>query len=144
MQSPYPVFVSSLANETIIAISAGQYHSLALTDSGKLYTWGWGVHGQLGHGDVEDVRTPKQVEFFKETKIAQIAAGHAHSLVLTTNGIVYAFGSNFFGQLGLGTNKKYNSPQQVKIPEKISLISTKYFQSVSIHIKIDQSEEKML
>lgn len=131
MQTPYPIMIESLSSEFICDICVGQYHSLALTASGRVYSWGWGVHGQLGHGNIEDVRTPTLIEYFKDIVIAQIAAGHAHTLVLTSKGIVYSFGSNFVGQLGIGTTRKYNVPQQIiKLPEKIVLISTEYFQNV--------------
>jgi len=57
-------------------------------------------------------------------KIVQIAKGNTHSLVLTGNGKVYSWGSNYYGQLGLGNYIQYPYPKQVIIPngEKIKQI----------------------
>jgi alpha-tubulin suppressor-like RCC1 family protein len=43
------------------AIAAGMEHSLALTESGEVYAWGWNDDGQLGLGDTEDRLTPTKV-----------------------------------------------------------------------------------
>lgn len=60
------------------------------------------------------------------------SGGHAHSLVLTSSGRVWAFGSSVFGQLGTGSNAKSSHPVQVfGLPEKISAIATAYFHNVS-------------
>lgn len=51
----------------------------------RVYTWGWGIHGQLGHGDAESLLVPTPVTSLstvKEIRSIQIAAGYAHSLVL--------------------------------------------------------------
>lgn len=58
-QAPYPMLVESLSNELLVSVSAGQYHSLAISSNGKLWTWGWGVYGQLGHGAIDDCEKPK-------------------------------------------------------------------------------------
>lgn len=58
-QAPYPMLVESLSNELIVSVSAGQYHSLAISTNGQLWSWGWGVYGQLGHGEIDDCDKPK-------------------------------------------------------------------------------------
>jgi len=68
-----------------VSISAGSYHSAAVDNQGKLWTWGWGVHGQLGHGKIEDEFRPQRV-LHKEMhgeKVVQVEAGYAHTVVLT-------------------------------------------------------------
>ena len=50
--------IRALADTVVTAIAAGQYHSVALDESGQVWTWGWGVHGQLGTRDIEDVFEP--------------------------------------------------------------------------------------
>ena len=47
----------------IVAIAAGD-HSLALTDTGTLYAWGWNEFGQLGLGDQETRSTPTRLPAF--------------------------------------------------------------------------------
>ena len=53
--------ICALADTVISAIAAGQYHSVALDEDGHVWTWGWGVHGQLGTRDIEDVFEPARV-----------------------------------------------------------------------------------
>lgn len=65
-ESPYPRLLNSLSNETIVALSCGQFHSLALSSQGAVFSWGWGVHGQLGVGSIDDQRYPKFIAGLKE------------------------------------------------------------------------------
>lgn len=53
------MLVDSLSDDLLTSVSAGQYHSLAISTNGKLWTWGWGVYGQLGHGAIDDCEKPK-------------------------------------------------------------------------------------
>lgn len=59
-----PMLIRALDNKIITQICAGQHHNAVVAD-GQLYTWGWNVYGQLGHGDIRTVREPKLVEFFR-------------------------------------------------------------------------------
>ena len=54
IMAKHPTLVSKLANTTLVGIACGQYHSVAWNDKGLAWTWGWGVHGQLGHDSIED------------------------------------------------------------------------------------------
>ncbi|XP_024936810.1 uncharacterized protein LOC107263725 isoform X2 [Cephus cinctus] len=133
VQCPSPELVSSLAQEVIVDAVAGQYHSVALTMDGRLFTWGWGVHGQLGHGNTEEKNVPTLVTSLLGIVIRHISAGHAHTMTLSADGHIYIFGSNVFGQLGNGTNNKSSLPVKVSlIPEKIMLISTGYFHNLAV------------
>jgi RCC1 and BTB domain-containing protein len=83
-------------------IFCGYHITAAITDNG-LYTWGWGEHGQLGQGSLDDSCVPKKVVFDdSDLSIAQLACGDRHCLVRTESGDVYTWGSNEFGQLGIG------------------------------------------
>lgn len=44
-----------------MAIACGGAHSACLTARGRIYTWGKGRYGRLGHGDSEDQLVPKLV-----------------------------------------------------------------------------------
>lgn len=131
LQCSSPELITSLAQEMIIDAVAGQYHSMALTADGRVFTWGWGVHGQLGHGNTDKRNTPTLVTSLLGIFIKHISAGHAHSLALSDEGIVYAFGCNVFGQLGNSNNIKSSIPIKVLLSEKISQITTGYFHNVS-------------
>jgi alpha-tubulin suppressor-like RCC1 family protein len=93
------------------AIAAGGVHSLALTESGEVYVWGYNASGQLGLGDWEARLTPTKVEGLP--KVKAIAAGGGYSLALTESGEVYAWGNNAIGQLGLGDREERLTPTKV-------------------------------
>ncbi|XP_012270806.1 uncharacterized protein LOC105694570 [Orussus abietinus] len=132
-QSPSPELITCLAQEIIVDAVAGQYHSVALTVDGRVFTWGWGVHGQLGHGNTDEINTPTLVTALLGVVIKHVSAGHAHTIALSAEGYVYGFGSNIFGQLGNGNNMKSSVPIKISLlPEKISLIATGYFHNLAI------------
>ncbi|XP_052768315.1 uncharacterized protein LOC128208770 [Mya arenaria] len=131
-----PMLIDSLTGVHCVAVDCGQYHSLALTDEAKVYSWGWGVHGQLGHGDTEEQLVPKCVSDLENQTIVKVAGGYCHSLVLNSKGEVYVFGSSFFGQLGQGNSVKHARPVKVSlIPDKVITMATKFFHSVAVTAK---------
>ena len=107
----YPTLMESLSNESIIKISAGNNHSMAITELGDLYTWGEGIYGQLGHGINNNEQYPKKVEYFRNKfKIIDCKGGAAHTIALTEEGYIFGWGQNDKNQLNLGkinTNKPY-------------------------------------
>lgn len=131
LQCSSPELVTSLAQEIIIDAVAGQYHSVALSADGRIFTWGWGIHGQLGHGNTDEKATPFLVKALLGAVVCYISAGYAHTLALSVDGVVYAFGCNVLGQLGTGDNVKSSIPMKVALPDGITLISTGYFHNVS-------------
>ncbi|MGP8204902.1 MAG: putative Ig domain-containing protein [Acidimicrobiales bacterium] len=91
-------------------ITAGGYHSLALTTTGQLYAFGYNLTGQLGTATNAGTSTPGPTPALvvlpaTAGPVAQVTAGWANSMALTTTGQVYAFGSNSFGQLGSSVNR---------------------------------------
>lgn len=89
----------------IVSVAAGSRHSLALSSDGHVYSWGWGVQGQLGHGQNKTLMAPRMVEFpcpSDNTIVKVIAAGGMHSACVTTSGECYTWGASQYGQLGLG------------------------------------------
>ena len=66
----------------------------------RVYTWGWGEHGQLGHGTREDEVLPRVVTALQTLHVTQMACGGGHSMVITHNLECYGFGNAEFGQLG--------------------------------------------
>lgn len=71
-----------LAGESIEEISCGAYHVAVLTSKNEVYTWGKGANGRLGHGDVEDRKTPTLVEALKDRHVKYIACGSNYSAVI--------------------------------------------------------------
>src|SRR5579862_2590939 len=94
-----------------INVSAGGYHSLAVTSSGTVWTWGYNGYGELGSGNTSTDRpTPLPINNF--TGAVKAAGGSDHSLVLRSDGTVWGFGYNGYGQLGDGTTTERTSPVQ--------------------------------
>ena len=87
-------------------VAAAKHHTLAVTRTGQLYSWGGEMYGKLGHGarHADEHRvclTPRQVDGeLRKQKVATIAAGLSHSVAITAEGALYAWGSNEHGQLG--------------------------------------------
>lgn len=99
-----PTLVSSLTD--VIGVSAGNYHSLGLRSDGTVWAWGYNYYGQLGRGTTSDSPVPVQVTKSDRTAltgVTAIAAGGYHSLAVRTDGTVWAWGNNSYGQLGDGT-----------------------------------------
>jgi uncharacterized protein YjdB len=93
---------TSLDNKNIIAIAAGDYHSLALDNQGKVYAAGYNFYGQLGLVDSTDRSSFTEVTAnLADKNITQIMAGYYHTLALDNQGKVYSTGYNNYGQLGL-------------------------------------------
>jgi alpha-tubulin suppressor-like RCC1 family protein len=71
---------------------------MALSSQGRVFSWGYGEDGQLGHGDTNDYLLPKEVEYFKKsnTKASFIACGHSHSGCISDSQSpqLYLWGSN--------------------------------------------------
>ena len=109
--SEVPICISNKENELkgkkIISISAGENHTVALDEEGKVYAWGNNEYGQLGDGTTTNSPLPicisdKENEL-KGKRIISISAGEAHTVALDEEGKVYTWGYNRCGQLGDGT-----------------------------------------
>ena len=93
-------------------MAAGQGHSLAVTERGALYWWGYCIDSQLGHGDQEEQLLPKRVEALQE-RVCSVAAGQHYSLAITQSGALYSWGFGGNGQLGHGDDGHQLLPRQV-------------------------------
>ncbi|CAJ1810137.1 unnamed protein product [Sphenostylis stenocarpa] len=71
-----PILVQDkLVGEFVEEISCGSHHVAALTSRSELYTWGKGANGRLGHGDIEDRKSPTLVESLKDRHVKNISCG---------------------------------------------------------------------
>ena len=95
-------------------INAGYFHSAAITENFKLFTWGIGSEGQLGHKSNLNINSPKKVEFFDDDSIAFISCGMFHTGCIDFKGFFYTWGGNKNGQLGHGDYEDRNYPFMVK------------------------------
>eukprot|EP00026_Physarum_polycephalum_P000610 Phypoly_transcript_00611.p1 GENE.Phypoly_transcript_00611~~Phypoly_transcript_00611.p1 ORF type:complete len:1420 (+),score=266.83 Phypoly_transcript_00611:78-4337(+) len=100
-----PVLLSYLNDISISLISAGAAHSVAVSATGELYTWGDGTFGKLGHGNEAAQTFPKLVTALKGITITSISAGGKHTAAASEKGELYMWGSDDAGQIGLGYQK---------------------------------------
>lgn len=100
----------------MVLVACGWRHTISVTTSGSIYTYGWSKYGQLGHGDCEDHLTPYKLEALSNQIISQISGGWRHTMAVTSDGKLYGWGWNKFGQVGVGDNIDRCSPVQVLFP----------------------------
>ncbi|MED6193076.1 Ultraviolet-B receptor uvr8 [Stylosanthes scabra] len=121
----------------MIMVACGWRHTICVASSGGLYTYGWSKYGQLGHGDNEDHLVPHKLEAMSGMTISQVSGGWRHSMALTTSGILFGWGWNKFGQVGVGDNADRCSPVKVKFPEdqKVIQISCGWRHTIAVTAK---------
>ncbi|XP_071875024.1 uncharacterized protein isoform X2 [Bombus fervidus] len=130
-----PSCVKALKPERVTHVACGRAHTLICTGSQKIFACGSDQEGQLGRGISaigDSANTPVLVydSGLSGPKIVQIAAGSHHSLALTSDGGVFAWGSNLEGQLGLSdVSGLVNKPTKVHVPEPVKQISAGYYHS---------------
>lgn len=119
-----PREVESLKGLRTVRAACGVWHTAAVVEvmvgnssssncsSVKLFTWGDGDKGRLGHGDKEAKLVPTCVAALVDPNFCQVACGHSLTVVLTTSGHVYTMGSPVYGQLG-------NPQADGKIPTRV-------------------------
>jgi len=94
-----PQRVMALKNEDIGQVACGKSHTLALSSDGlRLYAWGDGEYGKLGHGNSDGKSKPAVISSLTNVGLKKIVCGSRHSIALGNNGTVYSWGhSNFIG-----------------------------------------------
>eukprot|EP00966_Prymnesium_polylepis_P276257 6382040-Prymnesium_polylepis.1 len=109
-----PAVIEGLRGVRAVAVAAGSHHSLVLGSGGEVYAFGGGGYGQLGHGNKETQLTPQVIQALKGMRVRAVAAGVAHSLVLSVGGEVYSFGRGGEGQLGHGNEEMQLVPKRIE------------------------------
>ena len=103
-----------VTTENCIFAAAGESHSACINDKGNVYTWGAGTYGRLGSGGENDQLVPMVVDTLAKVDTIIVACGAFHTCVLTVTGDLWAFGGGLYGKLGLGGQE--NSMIPVKMP----------------------------
>ena len=127
-----------LAGKDIISVAVGNKHSLALASDGTVYAWGMNQQAQLGCAIPDHSTMPVAVNMTLGSSalaghiITAIAAGDSHSVALGSDGKIYAWGDNTYGQLGTGTEGGVRlAPVAVNVASGLSALAGKTVIAIS-------------
>ncbi|MFM8331899.1 MAG: RCC1 domain-containing protein, partial [Candidatus Methylumidiphilus sp.] len=137
---------------TWVKVTATRYNVAAVTSTGELWVAGDNTVGQLGQGDTTNTairyRTLQKVTIASKT-ISNVWLGggdstNASVYVLTADGLLYSWGYNFYGQLGVNNTTNYSSPQAMAIPAgSVSPQELSVSQVDRAHVLIRTSDGKL-
>ena len=124
---PIPQIIEAIKEVKMIDIVCGKYHNISIDNNGNVFSWGNAQNGQLGIKNILNLKKnedncyycpiPYKLMQLKEKNIyiMKAACGDEHSLLLSTEGKIYSFGSNKFGQLGSSYNLDFiEEPKEIK------------------------------
>ena len=110
------------SGETIKTLSGNGGSSFVLTSNGRVYAWGRNDLGQVGDGTTTSKTSPVDItsEFALSSgeTIASISVADGHTFALTSSNSLYAWGYNYYGQLGDGFS---GTGTNVSVPKKVTL-----------------------
>ncbi|CAH1401548.1 unnamed protein product [Nezara viridula] len=113
-QSSNPMKVEvCLSTKVVVEVACGSHHSVVLTNEGEVYGWGYNGNGQLGNGNNVNQLNPCRVMALSNIVIVKVVCGCSHTLALSDEGKVYAWGANSFGQLACLNRTNFFSPEQI-------------------------------
>ncbi|CAJ0951004.1 unnamed protein product [Ranitomeya imitator] len=84
----------------------------------EVYAWGYNGNGQLGLGSSGNQPTPCRIATLQGVRVEQVVCGYAHTLAVTDEGVMYAWGANSYGQLGTGNKSNQSYPVQVCVEKE--------------------------
>ncbi|MCF7924787.1 MAG: hypothetical protein K9L64_06775, partial [Candidatus Izimaplasma sp.] len=120
--------------EKIESLDLGVSHGAVFTSENRILTWGYNGFGQLGNGDISNSSLPiditDSISLVQGENIEQLALSMVNTMVLTSNGRVFTWGSNTHGQLG--NDSTYVSVVPEEVTEHFSLESNDKVTSLSI------------
>ncbi|HEX3048845.1 MAG TPA: hypothetical protein VHY08_29115, partial [Bacillota bacterium] len=96
-----------------LAIDAGSNYSAVLLSGGKVCGWGGNGNGELGIEATDEHEEPMYAHLPSGVTVNFFSAGTVHMLAVTPGGALYVWGSNYFGQLGIGGNTNSLIPKLV-------------------------------
>ncbi|XP_028027224.1 probable E3 ubiquitin-protein ligase HERC4 isoform X3 [Bombyx mandarina] len=133
-----PKFVKGLATKNVIQVACGAYHSVALTNSGDLYSWGANSYGQCGLGTISNKEmSPQHISSLIGVPIALIACGNNHTFVLSKSGAVFGWGKNTHGQLGLQDVENKCYPTHLKTLRNVKVCHIACGEDFTVFLTLD-------
>ncbi|KAJ6220097.1 hypothetical protein RDWZM_005909 [Blomia tropicalis] len=115
-----PRSIESLRNYSIHKVAAGHGFSVFVTKNGLVLTCGSAKSDCLGHHEKEDLFEPKLLNSLIKVNIFDVSCSANHVVVISSDGIAYAWGHNEYGKLGLGELKPMViEPTQISVPSNV-------------------------
>uniref|UniRef100_A0A7S0HXF5 EGF-like domain-containing protein n=1 Tax=Hanusia phi TaxID=3032 RepID=A0A7S0HXF5_9CRYP len=110
-----PTLISYLATKNISSIACGDYASYAITDAGEVFAWGDNSFGQLGQSAAVTYNVPSIISTLQSdgAVVYRMFGGQRTIFAIDESGIVYAFGNNDYGMLGLGDKTTRKFPTKI-------------------------------
>lgn len=94
-------------------VSAGGSHTIAIRNGGTLWTWGRNNYGQLGTAGIPSWQSTTPIQVGTSSDWSKISAGSSHAIAIKSNGTLWAWGRNNYGQLGDNSTTDSNIPIQI-------------------------------
>lgn len=117
---PQPTRLAALDDAGIVEIENGNGVSFAIAATGRLFAWGSNGNGQLGTGDTTERLVPTEIPGLAGEIVTGVSSGTSHTLVVTADGAVYAFGSNIDAQVDPSGTRRVPDPVRVEgLPDTI-------------------------
>ncbi len=129
---------TQLGNETNWStISVGHLHCAGIKTDGRLWLWGNNSYGQLGTNSTTRTSSPVQT-IAGGTNWSQVSVGWTHTAAIKTDGTLWSWGGNSFGQLADGTTTSRSSPvQEIGAGTTWSFVSVPVFNQSTLALKTD-------
>uniref|UniRef100_A0A7S2S3X1 Myosin motor domain-containing protein n=1 Tax=Mucochytrium quahogii TaxID=96639 RepID=A0A7S2S3X1_9STRA len=127
-----PRHVSRLSSERVCSLSSGRNFMAVVTKLGNIYTWGCNKFGQLGLGDQKDRVVPIKLEKDSNRRFAKICCGARHCVAIDVKGTVFVWGSNHYGQLGLGSTKDAHKPVKLVLTGRAKQVACGWRHTIAL------------
>ena len=102
-------------DEDWVSVAAGEWHTVAIKKDGSLWAWGRNDRGQLGVGNENDTRhVPTEIVIGPPATWLMVDAGLRNTFAIRTDGTLWGWGANYYGQLGNGSTEDKYIPTQIK------------------------------
>ncbi|KAK7574136.1 hypothetical protein V9T40_011327 [Parthenolecanium corni] len=135
VNSVNPILIQgNLKDKRVVKISCGDNFSVVALDNEQVYAWGDNSYGQVGFDSLSHTPyflSPNKIRGLNDIYIKELICGKAHILLLTNVGVVYGWGKNTRGELGLGDNVSRFVPEPVQTEEKFFEIAAMSHCSIS-------------
>ena len=128
-----PKIIEALDGIKVMQISSGGWHSLALSEFGDIYAWGWNESSQLGLkiSKTNVIAVPTLIDA-KDINFITISCGSRHSMAISEDGKLYVWGWNKWGQLGMNPDEVtfLEQPTLLELKKKVVSVHCKYWSSI--------------